>query len=157
LHFVIDNDPTYIAPIIGYLNDIIELQRLYDATERMRIGVALQEACLNAIYHGNLEVSSDLRQQDETIYHQTVKTRRSQDPYQDRRVHMDIHITPTEATYTVRDEGQGFDPSTLGDPGDATNLERIGGRGLLLIRTFMDFVGYNDKGNAITMVKRRDG
>ncbi len=154
LHFVIDNDPSFIAPIIGYVNDVTELQRLHDATERMRIGVALQEACLNAIYHGNLEVSSDARQQDEDIYHEIIKTRRTQEPYSARRVYIDVSFTPAAATYTVRDEGSGFDPATLGDPSDLKNLERIGGRGLLLIRTFMDAVSHNAAGNAITMVKR---
>ena len=64
--------------------------------------------------------------------------------------------SPAEATYTVRDEGPGFDPSALPDPNDPQNLEKIGGRGLLLIRTFMDQVQYNDRGNAITMRKLRE-
>jgi CheY-like chemotaxis protein len=156
LQFVLDNDPAAIAPILGFLNEILEHLRLCDATERMRVGVALQEACLNAIYHGNLEVSSDLRQQDESIYHDLVKTRRGQAPYGDRRAHLDVTITPDEAAYTVRDEGPGFDPSCLPDPDAPQNLEKIGGRGLLLIRTFMDQVHHNELGNAITMVKRRE-
>ena len=55
----------------------------------------------------------------------------------------------------VRDEGPGFDPATLPDPTDPSNLERVGGRGLLLIRTFMDEVRHNESGNEITFVKRR--
>jgi CheY-like chemotaxis protein len=156
LQFTLDNDPAAIAPILGFLNEIIEHLRLCDATERTRVSVALQEACLNAIYHGNLEVNSDLRQEDESIYHDLVKTRRSQAPYGDRRAHLDVIITPDEAVYTVRDEGPGFDPSCLPDPDAPQNLEKIGGRGLLLIRTFMDMVQHNKLGNAITMVKRRE-
>jgi len=156
LQFLLDNDPAAIPPIIGYLNEIIEHLGLCDATARMRVGVALQEACLNAIYHGNLEISSDLRQQDESIYHSLIKTRRSQAPYCDRRAHLEFTITPNEAAGTVRDEGPGFDPSSLPDPNAPQNLERIGGRGLLLIRTFMDQVQHNKQGNAITMVKRRE-
>jgi len=153
LHFEIDNDPAFIAPVIGYLNDVTELQRLYDPTERMRVGVALQEACLNAIYHGNLDVDSDLRQEDEKIYHDRIAERRTEAPYCDRRVYVDVVFSPTEATYTVRDEGRGFNPAAVADP--ELNLDRIGGRGLLLIRTFMDAVRHNATGNAITMVKRR--
>ncbi len=156
LRFVLDNDPAAIAPILGFLNEILEHLRLCDATERMRVGIALQEACLNAIYHGNLEVGSDLRQEDESIYHDLVKTRRRQQPYCDRRAHLDVIITPDEAACTVRDEGRGFDPSCLPDPDAPQNLEKIGGRGLLLIRTFMDQVHHNELGNTITMVKRRD-
>ena len=56
----------------------------------------------------------------------------------------------------VADEGHGFDPNTLPDPTDPANLERVGGRGLLLIRTFMNEVTFNKAGNAITLVKYRD-
>ena len=57
-------------------------------------------------------------------------------------------------TYAIRDEGPGFDPSTLPDPTDPANLERVSGRGLLLIHAFMDEVRHNPTGNEITMVKR---
>jgi CheY-like chemotaxis protein/anti-sigma regulatory factor (Ser/Thr protein kinase) len=155
-HFVLDNDPALVAPIIGYLDDALSLLKMCDATERMRVGVALQEAFLNAIYHGNLEVASNLRQDDEMIFYNLAKLRRGQAPYQNRRVYLDANITPEEARYTIRDEGPGFDPSVLPDPGDPENLEKIGGRGIYLIRTFMDHVHHNDSGNAITLLKRRD-
>jgi anti-sigma regulatory factor (Ser/Thr protein kinase) len=54
----------------------------------------------------------------------------------------------------VRDEGPGFDPGGLPDPTDPANLERPCGRGLLLMKTFMDEVRYNDRGNEVTMRKR---
>jgi anti-sigma regulatory factor (Ser/Thr protein kinase) len=59
-------------------------------------------------------------------------------------------------TYVIRDEGQGFDLAAMPDPTLPQNLERRTGRGLSLIRTFMDDVRHNDIGNEITMVKRRD-
>ena len=58
-------------------------------------------------------------------------------------------------TYVITDEGPGFDPSSLPDPTDLENLEKASGRGLLLIRTFMDEVQHNDRGNELTMVFRR--
>jgi anti-sigma regulatory factor (Ser/Thr protein kinase) len=66
-------------------------------------------------------------------------------------------LTPREAVFTIRDDGNGFDPSLLPDPRDPTNLERISGRGLLLIRTFMDKVEHNERGNEIRMTKRYGG
>src|ERR1022692_1919794 len=69
LRFVLSNDPALISPILGYLDDLLSQVKMYDATERMRVSVALQEALLNAIYHGNLELSSELRQDNETAYH----------------------------------------------------------------------------------------
>ena len=54
----------------------------------------------------------------------------------------------------IRDEGPGFDPDGLPDPTDPENLTKASGRGVLLIRTFMDEVRFNDTGNEITMIKR---
>jgi len=65
-----------------------------------------------------------------------------------------MHLTKDEATFIIRDEGAGFDPNDLPDPTAPENLIRASGRGILLIRTFMDDVCFNDKGNEITMVKR---
>ena len=52
-------------PLIQMLQEDLGGMGVCDATARMRVGVALQEALANALYHGNLEVSSDLRQDDE--------------------------------------------------------------------------------------------
>ena len=153
--FVLANDVSLIAPLLGHLDGLLARLKLCDPTERMRVGIALQEALLNAIYHGNLEVGSELRQQDEKVYHELVRQRREQEPYRERRAHFRARLSPAEAVFTVRDEGPGFDPSKLPDPTDPTALERIGGRGLLLIRTFMDRVEHNEKGNEITLVKQR--
>jgi len=116
--------------------------------------MALREAVLNAMHHGNLELSSSLREGDEREYHRLARERMGQLPYSGRRVYVNAVDTPTGSTYTIRDEGQGFDPSKLPDPLDPENLEKISGRGLLLIRTFMDEVTFNGRGNEIVMVKR---
>jgi CheY-like chemotaxis protein len=153
--FVLGNDVSLIAPLLGHLDSQLARLKLCDPTERTRVGVALQEALLNAVYHGNLEVSSDLRQQDERNYHDLVRRRGEQAPYCDRRVHVRARLTPGEAVFTIRDEGPGFDPSKLPDPTDPTVLDRVGGRGLLLIRTFMDRVEHSPTGNEVTLVKQR--
>jgi C4-dicarboxylate-specific signal transduction histidine kinase len=112
---------------------------------------------MNAMHHGNLELSSDLRQGDERAYHQMAAERVKQSPFCDRRVHVVAKDTPEGSTYIVRDEGPGFDPRQLPDPLDPANLEKVSGRGLLLIRAFMDEVRHNVKGNEITMIKRAHG
>src|ERR1041385_8005293 len=72
-----------------------------------------------------------------------------------RPVPLSARLPRDHAEFTVRDEGPGFDVSTLPDPRDPANLEKASGRGVMLIRTFMDEVRYNDKGNQVTMTKRR--
>jgi anti-sigma regulatory factor (Ser/Thr protein kinase) len=56
--------------------------------------------------------------------------------------------------FVIRDEGPGFDPASLPDPTDPENIEKACGRGLLLMRTFMDKVDYNRTGNQVTLTKR---
>jgi CheY-like chemotaxis protein len=154
--FLLDNDPALIPPLIGYLQANLTRMKLCDEIGRIRVSVALQEALINAIHHGNLEVPSGLREEDDKAYLALIEERRRSKLHRTRRVHVTARETPAEAVYTIRDEGPGFDPSRLPDPSDPANLERVSGRGLLLIRTFMDEVHHNAAGNQITMVKRRD-
>jgi anti-sigma regulatory factor (Ser/Thr protein kinase) len=129
--------------------------RICDEADRTRIGVALEEALVNALYHGNLEVGSELRGEDDEAYRGLILERLNQPPYRDRRIHVEVKISRENAIFVIRDEGSGFDPSSLPDPTDPVNLEKASGRGLLLMRTFMDEVTYNDRGNAVILTKRR--
>ncbi len=153
--FVLDNDKALVAPLVAMLQEMLAAMRLVDGPDRVRVGVALEEAITNAIYHGNLGVDSGLRERDDSSFVRLAEERRRQSPYRERRIHVQARLTPTEATISVRDEGDGFDPSKLADPTDPVNVERLCGRGLLLIRTFMDEVRHNPTGNQITMIKRR--
>ena len=153
--FCIENEPALITSLVSYLQEEVTRMRFCDETERLRVGIALDEAILNAYYHGNLEISSDLREQDHQAYFDLAEERRASSPYQDRRIRVTATLTPDKAIYIVRDEGPGFDPSTLPDPADPANLEKPCGRGVLLMKTFMDEVYYNNTGNEVTLVKHR--
>lgn len=153
-HFILENEPALIPPLIAHLEYGLRKMKLCDENGLIRIAVALREAMVNAIHHGNLEVGSDIKERDEKAYQTLVEERRRTEPYADRRVHVTAKQTRAEIVFTIRDEGNGFDPKSLPDPTDPANLERVSGRGLLLIRTFMNEVSHNDKGNQITMVKR---
>jgi CheY-like chemotaxis protein/anti-sigma regulatory factor (Ser/Thr protein kinase) len=154
--FVLENDPALVPPLVAqFREDLIEMG-LCDVTGATRAGVALEEALLNAIYHGNLEVSSDLRQNGDAAFHRLARERRAQEPYANRRVRVTARLTPERATFIVHDQGPGFDVSKLPDPTDPAFLERPSGRGVLLMRSFMDEVRYNASGNRVTLVKRRD-
>ncbi len=153
-HFVLDNDVELVSPLIEHLGGNIARMQHCDRTDLMRVGVALHEALVNAIQHGNLEVSSDLRQTDERDFQNLAQARRRQSPYRERRVKMSARLSADECVFVVADEGPGYDRAALPDPNDPSRLERIGGRGLTLIRTFMDRVEHNERGNQLTMTKR---
>lgn len=154
LTFRLRSEPALVAPLVNYLQDTLNGMQFGNPNARIRTRVAIEEAIVNALHHGNLEVSSELRRHGDKPYRTMVEQRARISPYKDRFIHVEARMRPTEVTFTIRDEGPGFDLNTLPDPTDPANLERPSGRGLLLIRTFMDEVRYNAAGNEITMAKR---
>jgi serine/threonine-protein kinase RsbW len=92
--------------------------------------LALDEALANAVRHG----------------HRGDAT---------KRVEVRYRITAAEALAEVEDQGEGFDPQRVSDPRLPENLEQPGGRGLLLMRAYLSWVRYNDRGNAVTLCQRR--
>jgi anti-sigma regulatory factor (Ser/Thr protein kinase) len=88
------------------------------------------------------------------VYFDLVAQRARQSPYREHRLRVVARERPGEVTYVIRDEGPGFHPAWVPDPTDPGNVGRVTGRGLFLIRTFMDEVRHNAAGNEITLVKR---
>ena len=125
-----------------------------DETARMQLGVALHEGLLNAMYHGNLEISSDLREAGESAFLAAAEERRRSSPHRDRRVHVKATMTPSEAVFVIRYEGPLFNHETIPDHTAPANLSKASCRGILLMRTFVDDMHYNATGNELTLVKR---
>lgn len=103
----------------------------YTETDTFAIKLALEEALVNAIKHGN-----------------------QMDP--DKRVTVVFHVTPQRFDIRITDEGPGFNPDDVPDPTAIENLERPCGRGLLLMRGFMTEVEYHGRGNVVIMAKVRE-
>ena len=99
--------------------------------EQSNLFVALDEAFVNAVKHGN---KFDAR----------------------KLVRIAAEVSKQEAKFTIEDEGEGFDVNNIPDPLDPENLFKPSGRGVLFIYNIMDEVKYNDRGNRLTMVKRSD-
>lgn len=104
----------------------------YDGSRlNLNFRVGLTEALANAVLYGN---RSDRR----------------------KHVRVKVSVDPSRVVLWVVDQGDGFDAAAVPDPTLPDNLERAGGRGLFLIRNLMDEVEYNDRGNAVRMVLRRE-
>lgn len=127
-----------------------------DGGEKTRVGVALEEALLNAVIHGNLEVSSDLRERNDNSYGNLIEKRQQEEPYCSRIVEVEFEWSRERIEIVIRDEGRGFSVADLPDPTDPMNLLKPSGRGVLLMRAFMDEVHYNAKGNEVRLVKHGD-
>ncbi len=152
--FVLGNELGQIPCLIETFSD-----RLPDwaRDDELRISMALDEALTNAVCHGNLEVDSSLKcLENLSAFEKRVNIRKNCHPWCARRVRVEAVFSSEEIEFRIRDEGPGFDPGSLPDPTCGENLSKPSGRGIFLIRTFMDNVTHNRTGNQITMVKRRE-
>jgi CheY-like chemotaxis protein len=154
--FVLDNDPSLIHALVRHLQNLLRCLPLADETERLRVGVALEEALLNACFHGNLEVGTAGGAQNDRRAQETLaEQRRWESPYAERRIRVQARIDRREAVFVVGDDGRGFDPSRLPAADGLAEAERGAGRGVVLMRAIMDEVVYNAAGNEVTLIKRR--
>jgi serine/threonine-protein kinase RsbW len=116
--------------VLDYLMKRVEKLGVIDA-QKSNLFVALDEAIVNAVKHGNKYDSQKL-------------------------VRIAAEVSRKEARFTIEDEGEGFDVQNIPDPLDPQNLFKESGRGVLFIYNIMDEVNYNDRGNRLTMVKKSD-
>jgi CheY-like chemotaxis protein len=150
--FILENDTAMIPPLVRHLEEVLAATLIGDPTDLIRVGVAVREALINAIEHGNLELGTPAPDRDRSAYLREAERRRCEPPYRDRRVRVSAGISRSEAVFTIRDEGPGFPVSALPDLADPSGLGEGTGRGLLLIRTFMNEVTFNEAGNEIRLV-----
>jgi len=100
----------------------------HDENFLFSVRLAVEEAVTNAIKHGNAEDPS-------------------------KRVSVRFGVNDTKVVIVVEDEGEGFNLEDIPDCTEEGRIELPHGRGILLMRSFMDSVTYNDKGNIVTLEK----
>ena len=128
IEFELPSDLALMNGVLEFLQERVAKLGLI-RPERSNLFVALDEAFVNAVKHGN---KNDLT----------------------KLVKITAELSPKEASFTVEDEGEGFDIREIPNPCDPENLFRTSGRGVLLIYNIMDEVEYNAQGNRVKMVKR---
>ncbi|HEY0429931.1 MAG TPA: ATP-binding protein [Pyrinomonadaceae bacterium] len=116
--------------ILDYLMKRVEKVGVINP-ESSNLFIALDEAFVNAVKHGNKFDAEKI-------------------------VRVSAEVSPTEARFTVEDEGEGFDVHSIPDPRNPENLFKASGRGVLFIYNIMDEVKYNERGNRLTMIKKSD-
>jgi serine/threonine-protein kinase RsbW len=128
IEFELPSDVSLMNGVLQYLIERVAKLGVIKP-ERSNLFIALDEAFVNAVKHGNKNDPTKL-------------------------VRITAELSPKEARFTVEDEGEGFDVEQIPDPRDPENLFKSSGRGVLLIYNIMDKVEYNARGNRLTMVKR---
>jgi serine/threonine-protein kinase RsbW len=128
IEFELPSDLSLMNGVLQYLLERVAKLGLIKP-ERSNLFIALDEAFVNAVKHGNKNDPSKI-------------------------VRITAELSPHEASFTVEDEGEGFNVHAIPDPRDPANLFKSSGRGVLLIYNIMDEVEYNAQGNRVKMVKR---
>ncbi len=155
LQFLLESEKNRVPHLVTLLVEHCDRFGLLDDRDRMRIQVALEEALLNSIIHGNLEVSSRLREIEGDAFDQAISERKGIEPFRSRRVTLLAEYSHAGARFVIRDEGPGFDVEKVRNPTEDDAIALASGRGILLMRSFMDSIDYNDQGNEVVMFKRR--
>jgi CheY-like chemotaxis protein len=158
--FRLRNDPALAVPVVSHVQETMAMLQTGDETERLRLGVALEEAIRQAMVRGNLELSADDLSEAYSLedggrgYWELLESRRSQAPFDARTVEVEVSISRQGVDCLVRDEGPHADrrlaPERL-EPADYVSADR---RGLVLMHSFLDDVQFNDRGNEVRLVKR---
>ncbi|NIL99310.1 MAG: response regulator [Planctomycetales bacterium] len=156
--FEIESDPALIEPLVQLVLHSLGGLHINGESKKLQMGVALEQALLNALYRGNLEITSDqleAAREDQLrgINRDPVAERRGQAPYGDRKIHVAVSLSPQTVRLVVRDEGPGFDVNRVATLSTAATSEQQADRGLLLMKTVMDEVFFNEQGNQVTLIK----
>jgi CheY-like chemotaxis protein len=152
--FQMENDIQLIEPLIDLVQQVVASMNICDTSQRVRMGVALENALTNAMIRGNLEIAATANQ---VVDRDLITERRTQKPYKDRRVFVNAAIDRHKVSFVVRDQGPGFDIKTVPESGDPAAFKNASRRGLVLIKTFMDDVKFDSGGNEVRMVKYFNG
>jgi CheY-like chemotaxis protein len=149
--FELPSDGHMIEPFIDLIQQIASSMDLFESGNRVRLGVALEHALVNAMFRGNLEIP---RSPSQVIDRQLVVDRLNDPGYANRRVFVKAALDRSGVVCVIRDEGPGFDISQVPDATSPDAFRDGVGRGLVLIKAFMDEVRFNQRGNEITIVAR---
>lgn len=152
--FVIPSDHNAAGLIARSLTQDLPGLGLGTPSERESVTLAVHEAILNAIIHGNLGVPSSLKNDDAPHFERLLEERRRDPTYGQRAVRIEYRADRTYAEYMIEDEGDGFDFRKLPHPNDSSAMLEVSGRGLLIIRLTMSEVSWNDRGNRVRLVWR---
>jgi FixJ family two-component response regulator/anti-sigma regulatory factor (Ser/Thr protein kinase) len=154
--FELPSDSTACNVISYILTKDLTSAGFCNRTTAGNISLALKEAIDNAMIHGNLEISSDLVEtKGIKEFYEEVEKRKVQKKFVCRKVTVYYELVKDYVEYIIEDDGHGFEYNLLPDPRDPENFYKNSGRGLLIIRTLMDEVDWNEKGNTIRLRKYR--
>lgn len=127
---VVESKPSAVVEVCKQILPRLEANN-FGKDDIFAVHLTLEEAFLNAVKHGN-----------------------KMDPA--KKVKIDYSVDSDKVEISITDEGNGFQPESVADPRFGEGLYEPGGRGLLLMNSYMDTVRYNERGNSVYMVRYKE-
>ena len=155
-HWSIPSRPELIEKTVMALKDRAEHCGICNDERVTGLVISLTEAITNAMVHGNLEIASDIRERTDGEYGRILATRCADPKYAQREVQVDVHWDGNRCEWTISDHGNGFDVDEILKRLDTEEVSELAsGRGILLMRAFMDEVRWSAGGREIRMSMKR--
>ena len=149
--------PSKLEMVPAVVNNLCRsLSLVFDLTTIERIEIAVGEMLMNALEHGNLEISYEekAKAHESGNYSDLLDARLQDEKLGSRRIEVFYRLWPEGVEFTIRDQGHGFDWRGAMDAIYADGIVRHPGRGIILTSYFVDEIKYNDIGNEVRLLKR---
>jgi anti-sigma regulatory factor (Ser/Thr protein kinase)/PAS domain-containing protein len=154
IKFIFNTDIYLIDNIISKLTE--DLNEIIDDMELSVVRVGLREILINAIEHGNLEITNEEKTTylEQGNYHEILKERLNNPNYANRKIIVEYKFTLDKLYYKITDEGKGFDVEKYLKNKNAHLSDSIHGRGIFIAKNAFDVIQYNKKGNMVVLIKK---
>ena len=157
-HLVVPSLPNWIEPTVEYLRHKAVQCGACQPTRAGKLLVTLHEAITNAIVHGNLEISSELKEQGDSVFAEALARRSADADYSDRVVDIVVDFDGEKCRWVITDEGKGFDVERVLARvlSDDPEILLASGRGILMMKSFLDDVHFALGGRRVILTLARD-
>ncbi len=155
---VIPSLPHWIEPTVDFLRNRAVMSGACQQTRSGKLMIALHEAVTNAVIHGNLEVTSDLKEKDNTAFAMALAQRASDPSLASRNVEIVIDYNGDVCHWVITDQGRGFDVDQVlaRCMSDDPDVLLASGRGILMMQSFLDEVRFELGGRRVILTMARE-
>lgn len=153
----IPSQPEWIAPTVEFLKHKAMLCGVCHEARASKLMLALHEALTNSLVHGNLGLSSDLKERSDNAFAEALAQRAADPLYAERAIEVGIDYDGERCRWTITDQGNGFDVgrALARAEMDEPDAFLASGRGIMLMRAFLDDVRYELGGRRAVLTLAR--
>jgi anti-sigma regulatory factor (Ser/Thr protein kinase) len=156
-HLRLPSQPSWIEPAVDFLKTKALMCGACQESRTGKLLVALHEALNNAVVHGNLEISSELKERGDDAYARALAAQSTDPRFSRRTVDIVVDYDGQRCQWAITDQGAGFDVESVlrRAASDEPDVLLASGRGILMMRSFMDELRYEAGGRRVILTLRK--